>query len=376
MVFSTWPKPNNNGTTTPNTTTWPNNYNLTLPDSEKNTKLDDIFGFNDVQVHPIFPKLPLKYNTIFNYSAIYGANAVYLLATSAKETYTLCSLRVALSPNCSTAYHSSMSGGHLNSHCNDPNDHLAYSRSEPKAHGGIWSTDWINVASEWALGLSLNAGITDGQSTNARLLTQLIPTSPELDPSLPSISEALAILAGNTLLLSTTETPFIHYWNYSQTVPTLKDPQYQRFNATLRTQDYASGGTQPWQKIFYLVLIMVFITNVCCLLYFAFSGSLVTDFIEPQNLFSLSLNSPPSAAIEGSCGGGPEREHFQVPWSIELDKEKEHLYIESKEGWAQGKGRPVHKHQRTWSGRTDYEMEGSPVVRMYSRLNKKRTSLL
>jgi hypothetical protein len=121
---------------------------------------------------------------------------------------------------------------------------------------------------------------------------------------------------------------------------------------------------------------MVFITNVCCLLYFAFSGSLVTDFIEPQNLFSLSLNSPPSAAIEGSCGGGPEREHFQVPWSIELDKEKEHLYIESKEGWAQGKGRPVHKHQRTWSGRTDYEMEGSPVVRMYSRLNKKRTSLL
>ena len=66
-----------------------------------------------------------------------------------------------------------------------------------------------------------------------------------------------------------------------------------------------------------------------------------------------------------------------MPWTIELDKEREHLYIESREGWTPGKSsRPVHKHQRSWSGRTDYEMEGSPVVRMYSKLNKKRTSLL
>lgn len=376
MVYELWPPTDNNGTI-PNSTTWPNGFNLAMPSNLTKTSVDDLFGFDDINVHPIFPKLPLPYNTVLNFSSTWGPNAIYLLATSESTTYTMCSMRVALSPNCSTEYHASMSGGSLNTHCDDPNDRLAYGRSQPLAPNGKWYPDWVNIASLWAAAISLGDGINDAKSSNARLLTQLIPTAPALDPSLPSISEALAVLAGNTLLLSAIDSPFIHYWNYSATVNTLEPPQPQAFNATLKTQNYASGGTQPWQGIFYIVLTLVFITNVCCLLYFGFSGSLVTDFIEPQNLFSLSLNSPPSAALEGSCGGGPEREHFQVPWTIELDKEREHLYIESREGWAPGKSsRPVHKHQRSWSRRTDYEMEGSPVVRMYSKLNKKRTSLL
>lgn len=374
MVYTLWPEEFNNGTL-PNSTSWPDQFNLTEPESLTKTKVDLLFDFDDLNKHPIFPMLPLPYNTVMNYSNDYGPQALYILATSASSTYTLCSLRVAQTPNCSTEYNSRMSGGSLNSHCEDPNDSLAYAKSEPKARNGMWDSDWRTVASQWALATSLNAGINDGDASNARLLTQLIPTAPALDPSLPSISEALAVLAGNTLLLSSLQSPFIHYWNYSTTVPTLADPQYQAFNATIQSQNYASGGTQPWQNAFYLVLLLVFIANVCCLLYFTLHGSLVTDFIEPQNLFSLSINSPPSAVLEGSCGAGPEKSQFGTKWHIELDREHDHFYFESKD---EHRGQ---KSNRNWEGRVDgpgspeYEMK-SPVARMYSKLGKKRTSLL
>ena len=225
--------------------------------------------------------------------------------------------------------------------------------------------------------------MNDGEASNARLLTQLIPSSPAseklpaLDPSLPSLSEALAVLAGNTLLLSAIDSPFIHFWNYSQSVNTLKEPQYQAFNATLKTQSYASGGTEPWQGIFYLILIGVFFINVCCLLYFAVTGSLVTDFIEPQNLFSLSINSPPSAKLEGACGAGPEGAHYLVPWHIARDEERDHLFI--KGGERDGKKR----HKRLWSGTTEFEIcengDGGELGReanMYSKIGRKRVSLM
>lgn len=68
-------------------------------------------------------------------------------------------------------------------------------------------------------GLSLNAGIFDGNASNARLLTQFPlfdqnaqPGMPQLDPSLPSPAEALAVMAGDTLLLSITDAPFVEFY--------------------------------------------------------------------------------------------------------------------------------------------------------------------
>ena len=311
--------------------------------------------------------LPESYNTVFNYSEIWGQDSVFVLATSATGNYTMCSMRVALSPNCSTEYSASVSGGSLTSHC-DPGNPLAYIRSEPKAPQGVWSQDWVNVVSEWGNGLSLNAGIVNGNGANARLLSQLIPTSTSLDPSLPSISEALAVLAGGTLILSSQDSPFIHWWNYS-TADTLVDPQYQAFNATLKTREYMSGGQHPWQGVFYIVLLVVFVTNVICLGYFVISGSHLTDFMEPQNMFPLSLNSPPSAVVDGSCGGSLTKEQFGAVWRIVHDSEREHLYIESKDGMPK-KGR-----KRGYSRQTDFEMK-SPMEVMYSELGRKRTSRL
>lgn len=367
MVFTEWPSPNFNGTS-PNVTSWPNDFNLTTPSSLVHTAVDDLFGFDDIQTHPVFSNFPKPYNTVLGKPSVYGQKSIYLLATSETGTYTMCSMRVAQSPDCFTEYYASMSGGSLTSHCGD--HPLAYSRSDPTAPNGFWDPEWVNVASEWGLGLSLDAGIIDGNGAISRLLTQLIPTTNALDPNLPSISEALAVLAGCTLVLSSQGSPFIHYWNY--TAPSeniLTDSQYQAFNATLRSQVYQSGGNQAWQGMFYIVLTIVFLTNVFCLVYFAISGSHVTDFIEPQNLFSLSLNSPPSAVLDGSCGGSLEKEQFRANWHIMHDKERQHLYIESR-------GMRKEAHKRSFSQQTDFEMEKSPIETMFRGLGRKRTSHL
>lgn len=291
-----------------------------------------------------------------------------MLATAPDSSYMLCSVAASLTPNCSTHYHSSMSGGSLKSYCSDPNDPLAYSKSYPNATNGIRSGDWVNVATEWAFSLTLNGGISDSQAANARLLTQLIPTSNVLDTSLPSIAEALAVLAGCTLLQSSQDSPYIHFWNYSTTVATLKTPQYQAFNATFRYADYASGGNQRWQGIFYVVLILVFLTNVFCLMQFIFGGGLVTDFIEPQNLFALAMNSPPSRDLAGSCGAGPEDEQLYAKWAINNDSG--HLFIENRDEPVGGKRRRV---VSTRSGMGDAE---SVIGDTYSRLSTKKSSLL
>lgn len=319
----------------------------------------------------MFPKLPQDYNTVLNVSGWF-TDSIYLLGKSptADPPYTLCSMSASQSPNCSTVYHASMSGGSLNSHCDDPKNALAYSKSQPKAPEGFISADWSPIATEWALALSLNAGITDGDASNARLLTQLIPISTTLDPGLPSIAEALAVLSGCTLLMSTQDTPFIHYWNYSTTVTTLKSPQYQGFNATLRTQDFSSGGVQKWQGVFFLVLLPVFVTNVFCLVYFLLTrDGLVTDFIEPQNLFALSINSPGSKQLAGSCGSGPEGEQFRTSWFIKLMEN--HVYIENGQ---ERPPRPVSKRKR--SRLMQFEVEDSPVANTYSKLSNKRSSWL
>ena len=259
MVYPLWPAPYNNGTM-PNSTTWPNDFNLNTPVNLTNTTVDDLFNFDDIQTHPIFPKIPLPFNTVFNYSNTYGQDAVYILATSEANTYTMCSLRTALTPNCSTEYHSSMSGGNLSTHCDDPNDDLAYIKSNPHAPRGLWVKDWVSVASQWGSAISLNDGISDAKSTNARLLTQLIPTTSALDVKLPSISEALAVLAGNSLLLSAIDSPFAPFWNYSVDPPPVK-PIYQSFNARIRSQNYASGGTNAWVSTYFYYFLLICISS-------------------------------------------------------------------------------------------------------------------
>ena len=368
MVLAEWP--NGNGSAA-NLTNYPIGFEIPLYPSWLNTTaVDDLFGFGEKygRRHPVFPKLPAAYNTVLNQTGWY-IDSVYILAASPSSTYMLCSMRASLTPDCWTKYHARMSGGTMTTSC-DPSD-LTYGNASNfhNATNGVISTDWAEgVGAQWAQAVSLGDGITDGASSNARLLSQLIPTAQSLDPSLPSIAEALAVLSGSTLLQSSTDSPFIHFWNYSTTVSTLKQPQYQGFRALIQTRDYASGGTQRWQGIFYIVLFLTFATNVVCLVYFAIRHGLVTDFIEPQNLFSLSLNSPPSQALDGACGGGPEKEQLLMNWHIKLDHEREHFYIQNGQG-------PL-PTQRKPPKTPDYEMGSSPVVHTYTKLSSRNSSLL
>lgn len=153
--------------------------------------------------------------------------------------------------------------------------------------------------------------------------------------------------------------------NYSSSA--LETPHYQYFNASIRAQQFASGGVFQYQRGFYVVLFFVFITNALVLVYFLLNDGLVTDFSEPQNLFSLAVNSPPSHLLAGSCGCGPKGDQYIVNWSV--NQEQEHLYMESEEppgfkGGAMGKKRV-----------DGIELEESPISRMYSKLSKRRSRL-
>jgi len=148
----------------------------------------------------------------------------------------------------------------------------------------------------------------------------------DLSPSLPSPAEALAVMIGCTLLMSSQDSPFVEFWNY--TVDTLTPGQYQAFNATIQAQEFASGGVQSYQQSFHLILVGVFLLNVFVLIYLLVHKGLVTDFSEPPNLFSLAVNSPPSTLLAGSCGGGPHGRQYEVNWEIQT--EGEHLYMTNK----------------------------------------------
>jgi hypothetical protein len=113
--------------------------------------------------------------------------------------------------------------------------------------------------------------------------------------------------------------------NYSNTII---DNVYQDFNASLRAQEYCSGGSSAYQRGFHVVLMAVFLTNIFVLVYFIANRGFVTDFSEPPNLFALAVNSPPSTSLRGACGAGPEGQQYAVRWGVEM--EGEHLYIASK----------------------------------------------
>lgn len=322
---------------------------------------------------PVFFKKPLPYNTLLNQTFQYGRNAIYLLGKggpSQNDLMFMCSLKTTHYPGCSTNFTATASGARLDANCDKPSDSMAYIKSIDNAAAmPAISLDWPWVAGEWGTSVSLNDGINDGNSSNARLLTDLALQQPSLNPALPSPAEALAVMAGSTLLTSSLHAPFVPFWNYTQN--TLDEPQYQFLNATIQAQEYASGGTFRYQRAFFPVLFAVFLINILVLVYFVVHKGMVTDYSDPANLFTLAVNSPPSHLLAGSCGGGPEGEQFKVNWRVM--NAGNHLYMTSEQpkGW---KGHPYSS--------SIYEMSPNnrsspylPINRSYSKFSK-RTTLL
>ena len=402
LIYVKWPT--NNGTF--NISTWatePPSDMIRRPAYPNATEIDHLFGFGPEtgdarQRAPIFPKLPLPYNTLVNGTGVWPSHSIYLLAASptslATSPYLFCSLKAMQYPGCTTQYHAARSGGRLTVHCDDdPENSLPYQKSRSDAHSGIWNPDWKNVASEWANSLSLGAGIADGAASNARLLTQMIPEYnnkthvASLSPSLPSIGEALGVLSGCNLMLSSQWSPFIHYWNYSTTKAVLDSPQYQAFNASLSYVDYASGPTKSWQGMFYVVLVTVFLTNCFCLVYLLWTirgEGQVTDYTEPQNLFALAVNSPPSRSLSGACGAGPEGDMLGKKWEVDMQKPvgggggHPHFYMKCGDDDRMDAFNRLRQRKSRLSMRSveDFEVAESPAVEQYTMLASKRKTLL
>jgi hypothetical protein len=418
LVYSAWPDPQ---APTRNNSLDPSSWPSVLKDDlqvawfeiPNATVVDHLFGFGEVvsgpdmqgqnttQYAPVFPKYPIDYNTVASFWEPYGQLSVYLLAKPpvgaypVTDEYVMCSLSTMLYNNCSTRYHAEQAGGHLSVYCDDdPQNTLPYMQSQPHQDEEpllfIVSPDWKDIASEWINAISLSQGIADGNASGARMLTQMIPPDTAgtmtLSLKMPSIGEALSVLVGCTLLLASSMAPFIHYWNYSET--SLVDPQAEIFNASIISRDYTSGGTQQWQGIFYVILIAVFIMNVLCLLYLCriyWRDGQVTDFTEPQNLFSLAINSPPSSTLSGSCGAGPEGNMFAKRWQVGMQQDNSnatgahpHFYVRFPDDeWPQASPVLKKRMKRSSVRRMDgFELEKSPAVEQYERLSEKWSSIL
>jgi hypothetical protein len=114
----------------------------------------------------------------------------------------------------------------------------------------------------------------------------------------------------------------------------LEEPQTQWFKAKIQSQEYASGGVDNASKGWLVILISTLLLNIFMLGYFIVQPGLVTDFSQPPQLFALAMNSPPTRALAGSCGGGPEGKQYKVSWSI--SHQGRHLSMEPASG-----GEPV-----------------------------------
>lgn len=337
LVYQEWPLVNEPFTELD--PPWPDNK---AADHQNKTVVDDIFGWDATgpkgsQRPPVFPKLPLPFNTVVNNTwKEWGAQSVYLLGrdgvSKETETYFLCSLTASLTPNCSTRYNATSSGATMEALCERPEyADLTFGAVDPLAPSGAITIqkDWPNVAALWINSIALNTGTFDGNGSNARLLTELTLHSPTLNKALPSPAEALAVLGGCTLLISAEDSPFISSWNY--TAARLTEPTTQHFNARLFATSYASGKPSTNSELyapFLLVLLVLALLNICALGYFIRNRGLVTDFSEGPNLFAVAVNSPPAPALRGACGGGPEGRMWNVGWRLGV--EGRHLFFEAK----------------------------------------------
>ena len=287
-----------------------------------------------------------------------------------------------LSPKCSTSYTvSGKTGGQMRSTCDNDQDSVQYQRLNPDAPT-VPKTDWINVGSEVVRSLSLGTGVSNANASSSRLTAHSITSEPkdgqpaQRNASMPSIAESLAVMMGSSVLLSGIDAPFLHYWPFeNSTIP----PTEMNFTAVIQSQEYSSGFIQRWTILFYIILIIVFCTNVFCLVYFFIRSGLVTDFSEPQNLFALAINSPISRRLFGSCGGGPEGKQFNVDLHIMTEDDSGHFFIKEGDGGGDGEGMLRRRSVKVMT-KSPPKSEPRPhqlkSVASYSKLSSKRKSWL
>jgi hypothetical protein len=200
-----------------------------------NTVVDNIFGWNKemangVDYPPVFPKYPKSFNTIMNHTnQAWGRGAIYLLAQGGPSddgsdmtgVFSLCRMQLSITPVCSTRYNVTGSGGTMEALCEERDRSIQYIESMPNATVVTNVANWRDIGFDWSNSLSLNTGLVDANASNSRLLSQLMLQPRNADPQnldvdlskvLPSMGEALAVMASCTLLKSMVDAPFVTFW--------------------------------------------------------------------------------------------------------------------------------------------------------------------
>lgn len=157
---------------------WPHNYGYGDRDAFLNgTAFDDYFHWGpdkgDHRYPPVFPKLPIDYNTLVNDTtgmASWGRKTIYILGkggpldsggspttTDGGNNYALCQLQAGLTSSCSTHYNASSTGATMEALCEDPSDPLQYSKYGIASYTGnvTYNADWPNIAGSLAKSMSI-----------------------------------------------------------------------------------------------------------------------------------------------------------------------------------------------------------------------------
>jgi hypothetical protein len=240
LVFQTWTDE------VVNATTWTPEKLMARATTRNNTVVDDIFGWtkedNETMLDypPVFSKFPLPFNTILNNtSGFWGRPAIYIMGAGGApiegyagpdmtDVYSVCKVEVDITPYCSTTYTAGGSGGRMEVKCEKPENvttgSMTYINSLKNATVQRGLKNWRDVGTDWSNSLSLGTGLSDGEASNSRLLMQLqlVPKGwpkvdkqdlhVELNPELPSMAEAIAVLSGCTLLKSFIDAPFVPFF--------------------------------------------------------------------------------------------------------------------------------------------------------------------
>lgn len=341
------------------------------------TVVDDIFNWHTTdpatetnRSPPIFEMLPSDNNTVTYGSDAtndqFSIDAIYILAKkSGMENYTLCQLHSWPAIQCSTSFNvtgttSMAMSADCSQSVNYYPENATLFKANPDAYVhtmnisdelAVTNTDWRNMAQLWMLSIGLNGGLSNDNTSIARILTQLALTSGSagLNTTLPSLAEALAALVANTLVTGAIDTPFIHYYKYLETL--LPAPgDMVSFRARVRNQEYASVHSEPWQGIFYVVLAAAFLLNILCLVYLCSLG-LVKDFLDPTSLFAIAtaptrvsggqpdqLRTPETDVFEKVQKGVRRSNTVQMgtPYLLNYREDGGHFYFEQAADSAKG----------------------------------------
>ncbi|KAI1341730.1 hypothetical protein F5Y15DRAFT_413658 [Xylariaceae sp. FL0016] len=341
--------------------------------------LDDVFQMGpkyEKTFTPKFKMLTPPRNFVVNWTPDHEFyDSMYIMAKyNETSDYTICQLRSLLSPSCFTAFVVNTYHANMSAWCDSASEDdkgTPYGKVYGDHGDGVLAPLWGNLSKSWSNTLNLNGGASNADTSNAKVLSSMILFEPKLSDTLPSMAEALAVLASPTIVDSSLGSSFLH--TSSDTSPPAAG--YEEIHVEYQYMGFFSGNAKGHRggiAIFnFIVLAGVFLISTFCLLHHLNRQGMVTDYTEPQNLFALAINSPPSRALKGACGDGPSTRDLGIAFRVCYSEASNHYFFEDA---ADARQRTMAKRLSRYSTRTENSQTnllGGAYSQSYNMLSSK-----